>query len=119
MELDAKLDLISAKTKHYLFKTKMRAYLAGSQDVPEAILADYNACALGKWINEIGKVKYDKFVEVHKLDLIHQRIHGKANEIIRLKKDGNQEGAEAKMEDIEAIGAEIIHCIEELETKLA
>ena len=117
MDLDVKLDLINAKTKHYLFKSKMRAWLNGSQDVPEEILADYNACALGKWINDIGKVKYGEYPEVQKLDATHQRIHGKANEIIKLKKAGDQEGAEAKMEDIDAIGAEIIKCIETLEAK--
>lgn len=119
MDLEVKLDLGSAKTKHYLFKSKMRAYLGGSTDVPEEILADYNACALGKWINDIGKVKYGELSEVQKLDLTHQKIHGKANEIIKLKKEGDQEGAEAKMEDIEAIGAQIIKCIEAIEAKFA
>jgi methyl-accepting chemotaxis protein len=110
-------DLVNAKTKHFLFKSKMRAYLDGSKDVPEEILADYNACVLGKWINEVGKVKYGDFVEVADLDLTHQKIHQKANEIIKLKKGGNNEEAETKMEDINQIGAEILHHIEILEAK--
>ncbi len=118
METTPKQDLAMAKGKHYLFKSKMRAYLDGSREVEEAVLADYNACALGKWVNEVGKVKFAEFAEVTALDLTHQKIHGKANEIIRLKKEGNDEEAEKKMLDIEEIGAEIIHHIEILEEKL-
>ncbi|MCU0444146.1 MAG: CZB domain-containing protein [Microscillaceae bacterium] len=117
MELTVKQDLVNAKSKHYLFKSKMRAYLDGSKDVPEEVLADFNACVLGKWINEVGKVKYGEYAEVQALDATHQRIHQKANEIIALKKAGDENAANAKMEDIDQIGSEIIDCIETLEAK--
>ncbi len=117
--LTVRQDLVNAKSKHYLFKSKMRAYLDGSKDVPEEVLADYNACVLGKWINDVGKVKYHEFTEVADLDLTHQKIHKKAQEIIKLKKEGNTAEAEAKMEDINEIGGEIIHHIEVLEKKFS
>ena len=113
-----KQDLVEAKSKHYMFKSKMRAYVDGSKEVSEEILANHNACVLGKWINEVGKPKYGTFSELKELDQTHQRIHNTAKEIIQFKKGGNQPGAEAKLDEIEEIGSRIVDCIERLEGKL-
>ncbi|MBC7451792.1 MAG: CZB domain-containing protein [Cytophagales bacterium] len=119
MDKIAKQDLIHAKAKHYVFKSKLRAYLEGSTEVSEAILADHNACVLGKWINEVGKVKYDRYTEIAELDTIHQRIHSTAREIIELKKKGEQKAIEAKMTTVNKIGGEIIEKIDELSDRLS
>jgi len=119
MESSVKYDLVNAKAKHYLFKSKMRAYLDGSTEVAEEVLADHTACVLGKWIKDIGKVKYGEFEEIKQLDQVHQRIHEKAQEIIKLKKTGKENQAQAKMYDIDIIGSEIIKQIEVLEERLS
>ena len=113
-----KEDLVAAKAKHYFFKSKMRAFLEGSTEVPENILSDFNACGLGKWINEIGRQKYGAFPEIEELDSIHQRIHETAKEIILLKNKGQQEKAEKKMSEINKIGRYIVEKIEALEAQL-
>jgi methyl-accepting chemotaxis protein len=119
MNLSVKHDLVNAKSKHYLFKSKMWDYIEGTNDVPEDILLDYSSSLLGKWINNVGKVKYAEFEEVQILDLTHQRIHQKAQEIIQLMQMGNHVQAQAKMEDIDDIGDEIVGCIETLEAKFS
>ena len=118
MEISVKQDLIAAKAKHFLFKSKMRAYVSGSKEVPEEILANHNACALGKWISDAGKNKYSGFSSLKELDSVHQKIHRKANEIITLKKAGRQQEAEAMLEHIEEISIEIMTCIEKLENQI-
>ena len=114
MDLKARQDLISAKAKHYLFKSKMRAYLEGSTEVPEEILADFNKCGVGIWINTIGKKKFSNNTALMELDIIHQQIHETAKDIITLKKQGLHSEAEAKMFEINAIGNQIIDKIDEL-----
>ncbi|MBC7390399.1 MAG: CZB domain-containing protein [Opitutaceae bacterium] len=114
MDSIARQDLISAKAKHYLFKSKMRAYLEGSTEVPEEILSDFNKCGVGIWINTVGKKKFSNNSALMELDIIHQRIHAVAKEIIDLKKQGLQNEAEAKMFDINAIGNQIIDKIDDL-----
>lgn len=115
----AKEDLVNAKAKHYYFKSKMRAYLEGSIDISEEILSDHNVCGLGKWINDVGKVRYGIFHEIEELDKIHQSIHATARHIIALKKEGNQERAEEEMKQINKIGLAIVQEIEKLETILS
>ena len=118
MDTTVKQELVMAKAKHFLFKSKMRAYVTGSKEVPEEILADHQACALGKWIRNDGKKYYGNFPTLAELDIIHQKIHSKANEIINLKKEGKMPEAEAKLLEIEEISKEILACIEKLESQI-
>src|SRR4051812_31725698 len=114
----AKQDLVSAKAKHYLFKSKLRAYLENSPDVDEKVLADHNLCGVGQWITNIGKIKYGSFSQIEELDIIHQSIHKTAKEIIDLKKQGQQKEAEARMPEINTIGNQIVGKIDELMQEL-
>ncbi len=118
MEKTVQQELMEAKAKHYLFKSKMRAYLNGSTEVSEQILVDHTACSLGKWIKDVGKVKFVSMTEVAELDRIHQEMHNKAIEIINLKKKGLSEQAVEKLNDIETIGIRIMDTIDHLNTKL-
>lgn len=114
MNKEERQELVSAKAKHYLFKSKLRSYLQDSPDVDEKVLVNYNACGLGIWINEIGKKKFGSYAEIEELDIIHQQIHATAKEIVDLKKQGFQKNAEDKLKEINKIGNEIVGKIDEL-----
>ena len=118
MDINTRFELTSAKTKHLLFKSKMRSYLNGSSEVEENVLIDPNACALGKWLVEVGS-KYNQYSEITQLNEAHIKMHAKAKEIIDLKSANKKKEAEAKMADIEEIGSSIMSLVEKLEKRLS
>jgi len=118
MDINTRFELTSAKTKHLLFKSKMRSYLSGSSEVAENILVDPNACALGKWLVEVGP-KYNQYSEMAQLNEAHLKMHVKAKEIIDLKNANKLKEAENKMADIEEIGSLIMTLVERLEKRFS
>lgn len=119
MEKTVQHELMEAKAKHYLFKSKMRAYINGPNKVSEQLLIDHTACSLGKWIKEVGKVNFVSLNEIKELDKVHQEMHNKAIEIVHLKKQGLNEQAIEKLNDIELIGIRIMNTIDDLSIKLS
>ena len=111
-------ELVIAKNMHQLFKSRLRGFIDGDPNINVDTIWDHTLCNLGKWINNTGKTGFTNFDEIQVLDQVHQKIHATAQEIVNLKRTGNIQQAEDKMDEIYDIGDTIMDIIDKIEAKI-
>ncbi len=111
------LDFEQAKTRHLLFKTKLRSILYGAEIDDQPVVSHLN-CAVGKWINEHALKKYGHIPEMHQLELIHTNVHECAKELVSLYKDGKINEARKGLSNLELIADHFVALLTVVELKL-
>ncbi len=111
------LDFEQAKTKHLLFKSKLRSLLYGDV-VDEAPVLSHFECTVGKWIYDHALKKYGHIPEMQELEKVHADIHTSARELVALYKSGKVEEARSGLTDMENIADHLVALLGSLEEKL-
>jgi len=117
MDDDLKQEFKTASVRHFLFKSKLRSFLYGS-DTAEEPIRDPNVCSLGKWINERALTVYQHLPESQELDKVHQQIHNKASRLMDLRLSGKTEQAIAGLADVQVLADRITQLLLAMEDKL-
>ena len=117
MDDDLKQEFKTASVRHFLFKSKLRSFLYGSNTAEEPI-RDPNVCSLGKWINERALTVYKDLPEAKELDRVHRQIHDKANQLMDLRLGGKTEQAIAGLADVQVLADRITQLLLAMEDKL-
>lgn len=117
MNDDLKQEFETASVRHFLFKSKLRSFLYGS-DTAEGPIRDPNLCALGKWINERALVVYKHLPETQELDRVHRQIHDKATQLMDLRLTGKAEQAIEGLADVQVMADRITQLLRTMEDKL-
>ncbi|HEX8516684.1 MAG TPA: PAS domain S-box protein [Bacteroidia bacterium] len=111
------LDFELAKTKHLLFKSKLRSILYGVE-VDEVPVLSHFECTVGKWIYDHALHAYGHHKEVHELERVHEKIHTSARRLVELYRKGNVEEARSGLGEMESVADSLVALLTALETKL-
>lgn len=111
------LDFEQAKTKHLLFKSKLRSILYGANIDESPILSHYE-CTVGQWIYSRAMKEYGHIAEMVELEKVHAAIHTSARKLVALYKEGHVESARAGLTEMEEIADNLVALLSKLEEKL-
>ncbi len=112
-----KLDFEQARSKHLLFKTRLRSILYGA-DLDETPVLSHHECTVGKWIYGHALETYTHIPEMHQMEQVHASLHTVARKLVALYKDGHVEEAKRGLDDMEKTADEMITLLSEVESKV-
>lgn len=113
-----KLDFEQAKTKHLLFKSRLRSILYNGEAVDEAPVLSHHECTVGQWIYSFALKAYGHIPEMLELESVHADIHTSARKLVKEFKEGNVEIAREGLNDMERIADNLIGLLGIVEHKL-
>jgi chemotaxis protein histidine kinase CheA len=113
------LDFVSARSKHLLWKARLRDFLDGKSAMTAAEATSYKDCALGKWIYSSGLRQYGKLLEIQRLENLHQQFHGAVREVIGAKSTGDAARAERELQRVDSLSAQLVTLLTALERQTA
>ncbi len=111
------LDFEQAKTKHLLFKSKLRSILYGA-NVDETPILSHFECTVGQWIYNRAMKEYGHISEMVELETVHADIHKSARKLVSLYKEGHVEAARSGLTEMEEIADNLVYLLGKLEQKL-
>lgn len=87
--------LEKAIAAHAAWKGKFRSFMRGESDLEPTTVEKCNVCDFGKWLEGEGRAELGpSHAEVHRA---HASFHTIAASVVRKKKAGDVEGAEASL----------------------
>jgi chemotaxis protein histidine kinase CheA len=113
------LDFASARSKHMLWKLRLRDFLDGKSTLTLAQASSHKDCALGKWLYSSGLQQFGKLPEMQQLENLHQQFHGAVREVISLKTSGDTARSERELTRVESLSAQIVSLLTGLERQMA
>jgi chemotaxis protein histidine kinase CheA len=113
------LDFASARSKHLLWRTRLRSFLDGEGTLTVAEASSHKDCALGKWLYSSGLQQFGKLPEMQQLENLHQQFHGAVREVISLKTSGDTARSERELTRVESLSAQIVSLLTGLERQTA
>ncbi|KJU86238.1 methyl-accepting chemotaxis sensory transducer [Candidatus Magnetobacterium bavaricum] len=112
-------DFSNARSKHLLWKTRLRDFLDGKESLTEAQAVSHKDCDLGKWLYSKGLDSFGHMDEMITLEQIHETLHTIVKDVVRLKHSGDVSGAEEKYAKIGPMSKDIIDLLTKIERKVA
>jgi PAS domain S-box-containing protein len=111
------LDFEQAKSKHLLFKSRLRSIL---YDIPveEGPVLSHHECSVGKWIYGHALAAYGHIPEMHELEMIHADIHISARKLVAMHKEGKTQDARNGLSEMEAVADQLVNLLDVIEKKL-
>ncbi|MDG6778820.1 methyl-accepting chemotaxis protein [Thiomicrorhabdus sp. zzn3] len=117
--LGVEINFVRIRMAHRQWRAKARAYIHGFDvGVDPQKAMDPTACELGQWIYGEG-IQYRNDPNYQKLEMTHQAMHAHIGKIIELKEIGDNEGAEACLDELERLSGEVIGFINAIEEDMA
>lgn len=110
------LDFEQAKTRHLLFKTKIKSFLYGADIEVNDILSPTES-PLGKWLYIHCLKTYGVLSETHDLICIHEKLYVITHDLIEQYNNGKIVQARSGSREMEYISDEFISVINSLEEK--
>ncbi|MBF0566548.1 MAG: MCP four helix bundle domain-containing protein [Nitrospirae bacterium] len=111
-------DFSNARSKHLLWKSRLRDFLDGKESLTEAQAVSHKDCDLGKWLYSKGIENFGDMPEMIKLEKIHEELHTIVKGIVKSKNSGDVSTAEDKYTHIGPISQEIISLLTAVEKKV-
>jgi len=112
-----KFDFEQARSKHLLFKSRLRSLLYGA-DIAEAPVISHYECTVGKWIYGHALTDYAYIPEMHQLEKVHADLHTLARHLVEIYKEGRIDEARRRLEDIENIAERLIALLSMVEAQV-
>ncbi len=112
-----KLDFEQARSKHLLFKTRLRSILYGVI-IDEGPVVSHYECTVGKWIYGHALQTYAHIPEMHQMEQVHAQLHIVARKLVEIYKEGNIEEAKKGLDGMEIIADEMIDLLSVVESKV-
>ncbi len=102
------------KNDHERLYLRVKAHLKGFDKLNPEILADYQACGIGKWIYKGEGVELKDLPFFKEFEELHKNIHLTAKEIIQAHESGDTEKVKQLLEDEEKLLEQFENIIEKL-----
>jgi methyl-accepting chemotaxis protein len=103
-----------AKSDHNLWKKNLSEMLVGLNSLTEDALGDHQSCRLGKWYGTISDETIKGHPAFAALDKPHAEVHTCGKKAAALFAQGDREGAQAAVSEMEIASAEVIRLLDEL-----
>jgi len=111
-------DFEAAREAHLGWKKRVADFLDGKSVLTEAQAVSHHDCVLGKWYYGEGTQKYGSYPEMKEMEAPHAELHGLIREIVRLKRAGDIQGAEAQFRRIGPLSERIVGLLDGLEQRI-
>lgn len=111
------LDFEQAKSKHLLFKSRLRSILYDIA-VDEAPVLSHYECSVGQWIYNHALAEYGHIPEMLELEKVHADIHISARKLVALHKEGKTREARNGLSEMEVVADELVGLLTIIEQKL-
>ncbi|PLX35940.1 MAG: chemotaxis protein [Hyphomicrobiales bacterium] len=106
--------LIRAKSDHMLWKKRLAEMLVGRNSLKESELASHHDCRLGKWYAKVADPALRNHPAYARLAEPHRLVHEAGKEAARLFTAGDDEGARAAIDRMNAASLDVVNLIDEL-----
>ncbi len=110
------LDFSAARIKHLSWKTRLRSFLDGQESMTKDQAVSHHDCDLGKWLYSTGMESYGHMPEMKTLEKVHAELHSIIKDVVRLKHNGDDKGAENKFAKVESISEKIVAMLNHIES---
>ena len=107
-----------AKSDHLLWKKRLNSMLVGATKLSESELSDHRSCRLGKWY-EKARSQYGSIPAFIAIEPPHARAHECGKRAARLCAQGDLDGAEAAVEEMEAASEDVLTALDRLMADLS
>ncbi len=113
MDMDITLDVNVARLAHAEWELELERLTTGegASNLPHI----HARCDLGRWIYGRGLRRYSHFKEIWRLKEAHGEFHAVADEVIRLKADGETQAAVDRVGPMRELSRDIIYLLTALE----
>ncbi|MGB9205207.1 MAG: chemotaxis protein CheW [Terriglobales bacterium] len=112
------LDFPEARVKHQHWLGRLREVLDNRTVLTAQQAGSHTECALGKWLYSVGLKNYADLAEIHLVERTHAEFHDMVANIVVLKEQGHQAGAEQAFRQLDPLSSKIIALLTELERKV-
>lgn len=109
-----RLLLETAKADHISWKIRLATMALGGKALDESELKDHTQCRLGKWYYSTGKERFGQVESFRNIEADHVHVHKIGKEIADLSKNGQNELACQKIDEMEAQSLHLFGYINEL-----
>jgi methyl-accepting chemotaxis protein len=107
---------MKARSVHIAWKGKIRGFLDGVIDMEMSQAVSHHDCMLGKWLDKEGRAQLQHLPEMRELDQVHEQMHTLIQEIVKMKKGGDEEGAEVRFDEIDPLSTKVVALLDRLES---
>ena len=108
-----------AKSDHVVWKRKLADMLSGRAELNDAELKDHTQCRLGNWYYGLDDQSIKDLPAFSALEQPHAEVHKCGIEAFQLYKNGNHEGAFAKMDALEGASQQVISILNEIDSVIS
>jgi len=115
----ASLDFSAARTKHKLWKTRLRAFLDGEGGMSESEAVSHHDCDLGKWLYGKGLERYGHLPEMQRLEKTHAEMHALIKQVIQAKRGGDLQKAETVFARVERYSDQVSELLTRIEQQVS
>ncbi len=109
------LDFAAARSKHLLWKSRLRDFLDGKTTLTAAQATSHKDCALGIWLYSSGLEQFGDLPAMQQLETLHQQLHNHVRVVITSKGAGETTRAEQELAQVESLSGQIVALLTELE----
>ncbi len=113
-KVDADTIIELSITDHLMWKWKIYNMILGYIDLNAEMVGDHHSCRLGKWIMTLDQSDNKVKNVISRMEQPHDEIHKIAKKAIKAYKDGNINGAEMQLSEIERNSSIVVEALEEL-----
>jgi methyl-accepting chemotaxis protein len=103
-----------AKSDHMLWKKRLNEMLAGVSRLAGSDLSDHRSCRLGKWYEGLVDPAIKRHAAFAALERPHEAVHVHGRRAADLFANGDQVGAYAEVEKMEAASVEVVRLLDQL-----
>lgn len=106
--------LYRAKSDHYLWKKNLSEMLVGLNNLTADELVDHHSCRLGKWYVALDDAVIKAHPAFSALEKPHADVHTYGRQAATLFAQGDREGAQAAVYEMETASVEVVRLLDEL-----
>ncbi len=115
---DEEFDFADARSKHLLWKTRLRAFLDGKESMSPEQATSHKDCDLGRWLYSSGLRDYGHFEKMKALEAAHERMHNAVKSVVICKHEGDNQCAENSYYEVGDLSEKVIGLLRGLEADI-
>ncbi|MGB2974188.1 MAG: CZB domain-containing protein, partial [Candidatus Competibacter sp.] len=119
MSVGGSIDFSLAANKHLAWKSRLRQFLNGEQNLTEAELVSHRECDFGKWLYAGGMTKFGYLDEMKEVEKQHAEFHSAIKTLISLQREGRDDQARIQLGKIDRLSDKVVSLLNILEGKSA
>ncbi|MGF1643245.1 MAG: methyl-accepting chemotaxis protein [Thiotrichales bacterium] len=113
------LDFVSARAKHLSWKSRLRRFLDGKEDMGFEQAVSPKHCELGQWLYGGGLHQHGHRPEMRALEKLHAEMHSHVGDVIRYRQSGDQAQAERSLDLVADRSDRLVRILADLEQQIS